>query len=427
MRPMKQAGVLSTHVLLFFAPAAASVSSGAALLLLHVSREGFFFVSACMLTYAYQDIGRAGLGRFYRRRFVSVGIPYLCWTAVYFLYGLPTAHYASPAGALEHFAYLIPTGYYQLYFLLVIMQFYMVFPLVVMMLRRARGHHGVIIAAAALIQVTLTIMMHWQVMPPLLRNVWAQREATTYVLYLTGGSVAAFHLDAANDWLCRNARLVIMLTVLAALGAEAVYFLAETGMTTALGSGNDPFQPSVIPFNVGAIACLYLVGVAFVKPGRSRRLRAAVRSGSDNSYGIYLAQMLFISALILVGWANLDSVVWWPLLCAATVVIVYLGCVALTSLLARTPLAVPLTGRQQQPWATLMPGRAAPRPAAIETFDWVHSDRPPRATEPPGRVLTGRGRARDGRLLSGGRRGRSPASVSGRTGRTARRGLRWGG
>jgi len=405
MRPMKQAGVLSTHVLLFFAPAAASVSSGAALLLLHVSREGFFFVSACMLTYAYQDIGRAGLGRFYRRRFVSVGIPYLCWTVVYFLYGLPTAHYASPAAALEHFVYLIPTGYYQLYFLLVIMQFYMVFPLVVMMLRRARGHHGVIIASAALIQVTLTIMMHWQVMPPLLRNVWAQREATTYVLYLTGGSVAAFHLDAANDWLCRNARLVIMLTVLAALGAEAVYFLAETGMTTALGSGNDPFQPSVIPFNAGAIACLYLVGVALVKPGRSRRLRAAVRSGSDNSYGIYLAQMLFISALIWLGWANLDSVVWWPLLCAATVVIVYLGCVALTSLLARTPLAVPLTGRQQQPWATLMAWRSTPRPAPIETSDWVHPDRPPRATEPPGHVLTGRGRARDGRLLSGGRRG----------------------
>ena len=363
MRPMKQAGVLSTHVLIFFAPAAASVSSGAALLLLHVSREGFFFVSACMLTYAYQDIGRAGLGRFYRRRFVSVGIPYLCWTVIYFLYGLPTAHYVSLAAALEQFAYLVPTGYYQLYFLLVIMQFYLVFPLVVMMLRRTRGHHGVIIAAAALVQVTLTIMMHWQVMPPLLDGVWAQREATTYVLYLIGGSVAAFHLDAANDWLCRNARLVIMLTVLAALGAEAVYFLAETGVTTALGSGNDPFQPSVIPFNVGAIACLYLVGVALVKPGRSRRLRAAVRSGSGNSYGIYLAQMLFITALIWLGWAKLDSVVWWPLLCACTVGIVYLGCVALTSLLARTPLAVPLTGRQQQPWATLVPGRAAPRPA----------------------------------------------------------------
>jgi len=96
-----------------------------------------------------------------------------------------------------------------------------------------------------------------------------------------------------------------------------------------------------------------------VKPERSRRVRAAVRSGSDNSYGIYLAQMLFINALIWLGWAKLDSVVWWPLLCAATLVMVYLGCVALTSLLARTPLAVPLTGRQRQPWATPWPRRMA--------------------------------------------------------------------
>jgi peptidoglycan/LPS O-acetylase OafA/YrhL len=115
----------------------------------------------------------------------------------------------------------------------------------------------------------------------------------------------------------------------------------------------------VIPFDVGAIACLYLLGVALVKPGRSRRLRAAVRSGSDNSYGVYLAQMLFINALIWTGWARLDSVVWWPLLCAATVVIVFLASVALTSLLARTPLAVPLTGRQRQPWATWWPRSTA--------------------------------------------------------------------
>ena len=80
MRPIKQAGVVSTHSILYFAPAAASVGSGAALLLLHVSREGFFFISACMLTYAYTDLNRARLRRFYWRRFLSVGIPYLCWS-----------------------------------------------------------------------------------------------------------------------------------------------------------------------------------------------------------------------------------------------------------------------------------------------------------------------------------------------------------
>jgi peptidoglycan/LPS O-acetylase OafA/YrhL len=360
MRPMKQAGVISTHVLTYFVPVAASMSTGAVMLLTHFSREGFFFISACMLTYAYMDLDRAGLRRFYGRRLVAVAVPYLCWSVIYFFYLLPTAHYANAAAALEKFAEEVATGYYQLYFLLIIMQYYLVFPLLMMFLRRTRGHHGAIVVIAALGHVALMTLMHWTIVP-VLRAGWI-REFTPYAFYLMAGSIAAFHLEAVNEWLLRHARLVITLTAAAALGAEAVYFLAAQGVTTVLGSGNDPFQPSVIPFDVGAIACLYLLGVALVKPGRSRRLRAAVRSGSNNSYGVYLVQMLFINALIWTGWARLDSVVWWPLLCAATVVIVFLASMALTSGLARTPLAVPLTGRQQQPWATWWP-RATASPA----------------------------------------------------------------
>ena len=70
MRPIKQVGVVGSHAILFFAAATATVSSGAAVLLSHVSREGFFFISACMLTYAYADLNLGGLGRFYWRRFL---------------------------------------------------------------------------------------------------------------------------------------------------------------------------------------------------------------------------------------------------------------------------------------------------------------------------------------------------------------------
>jgi hypothetical protein len=75
-------------------------------------------------------------------------------------------------------------------------------------------------------------------------------------------------------------------------------------VTTVLGSGSDPFQPSVIPFNVGAVACGYLDGVALVQPRRSRQAKAVVRSGSENAYGIYLAHMLFITMLTRVGWGG---------------------------------------------------------------------------------------------------------------------------
>jgi peptidoglycan/LPS O-acetylase OafA/YrhL len=364
MRPVKQAGVISTHTVLYFVPAAAGVSSGAALLLLHVSREGFFFVSACMLTYAYAELRPAGLRRFYWRRFVSVGIPYLCWTVIYFLFLLPESHYASAAAALQRLGGMADTGYYQLYFLLVIMQFYLVFPLMLALLRRTRGHHGRLIAAVAAAQVALMIGMHWQLLPPLMVR-YGQQDTLSYLLYLVGGGVVAFHLDEAHRWVCRHARLIVALTVAASLAAEGVYFLAQAGVTSALGSGDDPFQPVVIPFNVGAIACVYLAGVVLVRPWRSRRAKAAVRSGSDNAYGVYLSHMLFITALTWLGWQRLSSTVPWPLLCLLIAVIVYSGGVALTAVLARTPLAVPLTGRERQPWPTLTPRRRLPDRVAV--------------------------------------------------------------
>jgi peptidoglycan/LPS O-acetylase OafA/YrhL len=259
MRPVKQAGVISTHSVLYFAPAAASTGSGAALLLLHVSREGFFFISACMLTYAYADLSRAGLRRFYWRRFLSVGIPYLCWSVIYFLYGLPAAHYASVTGAFRGLAFMVSTGYYQLYFLLVIMQFYLAFPFVLMLLRRTRGHHGLVIAAALLAQVAMAIGMHWNLFPREMDK-FGQQDVISYPLYLVGGCVVAFHLDQVHAWVCAHARLIVAMTVAAALAAEGIYLLAANGVTTVLGSGSDPFQPSVIPFNVGAVTCGYLAG-----------------------------------------------------------------------------------------------------------------------------------------------------------------------
>lgn len=62
MCPVKQAGVISTHTLVTFAPTAASVISGAVLLLLHVYRLGFScsFVSSCVLTYACRDLSWRG-------------------------------------------------------------------------------------------------------------------------------------------------------------------------------------------------------------------------------------------------------------------------------------------------------------------------------------------------------------------------------
>jgi peptidoglycan/LPS O-acetylase OafA/YrhL len=179
---------------------------------------------------------------------------------------------------------------------------------------------------------------------------FGQQDVISYPLYLVGGCVVAFHLDQVHARVCAHARLIVAMTMAAALAAEGIYFLAAHGVTTVLGSGSDPFQPSVILFNVGAVTCGYLAGVALVQPRRSRQAKAVVCSGSENAYGIYLSHMLFIIMLTGFGWGRFTSVIPWPVLCLVTVAIVFASGMALTSFLARTPLAVPLTGRTRVAW-----------------------------------------------------------------------------
>lgn len=368
MRPVKQAGVVSTHTLIFFAPGAL-VSVGGALMLLHVTREAFLFISSCMLTYGYSDLHRIGYRYFYRRRFVSVAIPYLCWTIIYFAVSLPGSGFGVWTG-LQHFGYLLGTGYYQLYYLVVIMQFYVLFPALFWIVKRFAAHPRAVLAVALGVQVLMTSLMHWRVLPPDMRGYFATREVTSYLFYLVAGMVVALNLDAVHRWLLRNGWKVFAATVLAAGVAELWYVAARDAWLSWLGTGSDPLQPIVIPFNIGAIACVYLFGVWLVEPGRSRRIRAMAMSGSDNSYTVYLAQMLFVYALADLGWRSLDHVVPWPLVAAVGVTIVFLACVLAGSVLARTPLSVALTGRKRERWTTWLP-REWRRSSEIERSESV--------------------------------------------------------
>jgi peptidoglycan/LPS O-acetylase OafA/YrhL len=348
MRPVKQFGVVSTHTLIFFAAAGTGITVGAALQLLHVTREAFLFVSACMITYSFRGVKELDLRSFWRRRFSSVGVPYLCWTLIYFFVTIHGTNGSVP-WRLDHLAYLVATGYYQLYFLVVLLEFYAVFPLLLMLLRKTMGHHTLLLAASGVLQMLIVSLMHWGVFPHYMQGFWATREVTSYQFYLIAGTVVAFHLDEVHRWLCTHVWLVLGFTLATAALAEGWYYLAVDHVVSWFGSSSDPFQPVVIPWNMGAIASIYLLGVWLVSRRRSPRTRALTQTGSDDSYGVYLAQLVFITALGWCGWRHLNHFIPWPLTCLITVAIVFAACVILTELLARTALAKLLTGRSRVP------------------------------------------------------------------------------
>ena len=79
--------------------------------------------------------------------------------------------------------------------------------------------------------------MHWQLLPPLMIR-YGQQDALSYLLYLIGGGVVAFHLADVHAGGCAGTRgWSGALTVAAALAAEGIYFLAQHGVTTRAGLG----------------------------------------------------------------------------------------------------------------------------------------------------------------------------------------------
>jgi peptidoglycan/LPS O-acetylase OafA/YrhL len=380
MRPIKQAAVISTHTLIFFAPLATSTAVVGLVMVTRFSREAFLFVSACMLAYSYKDTQKVALNHYIKRRFLSIGVPYLAWTVIYFLFTTLT-HIKGTPYSLRHstvvswagyhyFVHLLLTGYYHLYYLLVIGEFYVLFPLLLKFIRRFSRWHSHIMVVAVLWQIAFGVMVSANYFGFSIPGFLQTRLITSYPVYIIGGVIVALHLDAVHQWICDKARWIIALTLLSGVGAEVLCYLGRhSNLSPFLRTGGNVYAPGILPFNVGAILCVYLLGVHLVSPERRLRTRAIVKSGSDNSYGVYLSQMLWIPILM---WArsHIGVQIPWPVAAPLALVLVYFMGYFFTGLITRTPLARAVAGRGQQTWGSLIPKRyGASELLKVETGD----------------------------------------------------------
>ncbi|HEY2518671.1 MAG TPA: acyltransferase [Streptosporangiaceae bacterium] len=364
MRPIKQFGVVSTHSLQNFAPQA-SLGVGASLMLTHVTRFAFMFISAAMLVYAYPAVAKGGWGTFWRRRLLAVVLPYTTWTVIYFALGLAQSGPGDPAHDVGHFFWLLLSGYDQLYFLVVLLQFYLVYPAFLWLIQRTGRHHWWLLSASLAVEAVLFWLEHENLVPAWMLNQAATRELWNYQLFVLAGGVMAWHYQEVHAWLIRHWRGLLVATVAAVAFGEGWFLLAVhhvPGFRT--GYPSDPFQPVEIPLYLGLITAIYLLGVLLGREQNPRWLRRLVQAGADYSYGIYLSQVLFLTALVFFGWPRLQHVLPWPVVTLGGIVIVYAAATGLTMLLARLPGARGTAGIPRRPWRARPAPTATPAPPA---------------------------------------------------------------
>ncbi len=116
--------VVGVHTLAF-GGGQVTMSLGAVTTVFHTSRELFLLLTALVLTYNYGHRTRLKAGRFWRRRSGSCCPAYVTWSAIYYAAD-GRSRGAFPSAFLHD---LLNAGArYHLYFLLVSMQIYLLFP-----------------------------------------------------------------------------------------------------------------------------------------------------------------------------------------------------------------------------------------------------------------------------------------------------------
>jgi peptidoglycan/LPS O-acetylase OafA/YrhL len=369
MRPIKQSAVISTHALIYFSPLSTSLLALSLLTLTHFSRDAFLFVSACMLAYSYRSHESVKLAPYWKRRLISVGLPYVVWSVIYFpiasmtpsgsfpYFSLSASSMFSAHGAHQFF-FALATGYYHLYFLLVLLEFYVVFPYIYRFIRRYPLSHLPVLVGSVLWQFFYPYVVRHGWLGFVISGKLETRLVFSYPLYLLGGVVVALYLEQFHDWVLRFKVQILCATVVFGALPVVLDYIYKHGhhIPKIIAPGADPFAGAVIPYDVGAIIAVYLLGVYLVSPKRSAMTRAITASGSEAAYGIYLSQIVWLIFLHrwFLEWGVLRHVPWLAMTVFA-IFFAYLVGFLFSALVARTPVARAVVGRGQVPWNTLIP------------------------------------------------------------------------
>jgi peptidoglycan/LPS O-acetylase OafA/YrhL len=316
--------------------------------LFHTSRELFFLLTAFVLVYNYGKRPKIKWPSFWRRRYKLVIPAYVAWSVIYFL----------ADGSIKWHVLLsdLETGAarYHMYFLLVTMQMYLVFPAVRWLLRVMRGHHRTLFGVACAFQLVFSYAVQEGWHAPVFIGAWLHNPTMwlpSYSLYIIAGALTGWHFEEIAAFTRRHPRLAGLAALTGACAGTGAYCYQWLALHEAPIVASAVFQPVVV---VEALAFgwgLLALGLRWSDRGTPHRKLAA--SGADCSFGIYLAHPLLLQGAQMLAqhygtltWVRKSPpVVELLILLLVVVPVVYLAAWALTWVLRRTPFSLLLAGR----------------------------------------------------------------------------------
>jgi membrane-bound acyltransferase YfiQ involved in biofilm formation len=263
---------------------------------LHYTREIFLSITAFVMVYGYAR--RPFSGRtFWKKRGIGVLLPYVLWSFFYEFVMQPPL----PPGPwiLRALSDLVTgSASFQLYYILLTLELYLILPWFLAFIRRAALHPWRVLGISLAVQVILLAAdyRYVQVAPfdntplGLFINLNQTRFLPLYQFYLVLGGLAALNIDKLRAFVVRYGHWTVpaVVVTLTVLTGNLIYQTAN--MRGGLIYGISVFQPAM-PFYAVAVS-LFLYWIAYrwaigraPRPPRGYKFWSVLSSAS---FGIYL-------------------------------------------------------------------------------------------------------------------------------------------
>ena len=346
VRLLTFSAVIAVHVFAFTEQPDNRAVAGA-MMLLQFGRELFFALTGFVLVYS--TLGRRfDVRSFWRKRVLYVAVPYVAWTVIYYAYAVLGPEHVTAAPHVLLWDLLYGSAEYHLYFLLVTLQLYMLFPLIRRFVIRTAHRAVPVLVGLTFINLVVMALLAYAPEPTSGPGLWLFQHSyellPTYAMYVLAGCYAAVHLDRIQSFVRRRPRTVMWVAALSA-GLALLCYAAQLPFM-APRMADQVVQPAMTFSCVAAAIATYMAGTRWAE-GRRRHQRT-IEVLSDASFGIYLAHPLVLQLLLdYGGFANQGQRL-APV--AATVlayVITAVGATAISLAARQTPLSLALSGR---PW-----------------------------------------------------------------------------
>lgn len=260
----------------------------------------FFFISAFGLFYRMNLAAPFEYGKFLRRRFKAVLIPYLLWSTLYLLHDNIFYGYSllpSPKYALEIFFFGLAK--YHLYFLVILIWFYLLMPLWIYVVKRMTPARLILLLAAQIAfdwwssycaGASENLFLKW-------RLNWLVLH---YVFIFVLGGVLGVYSEKFFAWCAARKKIIsatFLITLTTLLGWY--YFLIYVRNFSPEAAVNTAHQlsPPGIFYTIGASIFFFML-FEFGKLGEP--LKKFLSLLGKNSYFVYLAHPFAIFYLSLV-------------------------------------------------------------------------------------------------------------------------------